>query len=460
MAKTLHRLTVKRIDAVDPGTALNDGGGLFFRCTGPRAGKWAFRFTSADPAFVTRQEAAGRAARQRELGLGTYPGTGLALAREKAAAARALVVQGLDPIEEAENAAEAAKRAARARQGAVTFAAAVDEVLRVKLDGFRNEKHRYQWRQTLIGSAVPIIGHKPVQDITVQDVQRVLMQDVLDPEGEVIGPLWRVRTETASRLRGRIETVLSWATVAGHRAGDNPARWQGNLKELLADPSKIATPEHLPCLAVEDAPRWFADLRRRTGMGARALEFLAMTAARSGEVRGMTWAEVDLDKGLWVVPASRMKAGREHRVPLSAAAVALLRALPRQNSSTLVFPAERAGQLSDMTLRAVARRMHEADVAKEGKGYVDPKSGRPVVPHGLRSTFRVWAAERGYDRDMAEMQLAHSVGTDVERAYRRTDFIERRRAMVAAWVGHLEGVTSAGVGEAGGNIVAFATAGA
>jgi integrase len=211
-------------------------------------------------------------------------------------------------------------------------------------------KHRQQWRNTLESYAKPELGKMLVQDIGVQDVLRALQ------------PIWMEKTETASRVRGRIEAVLSWATVAGHRTGDNPARWAGNLKELLPAPSKISPEENQPAIQIEDAPRWFAALQTREGFGARALEFLALTALRSKEVRGAQWDEIDLENALWVIPAIRMKMKREHRVPLPIEAVALLQALPRLADNPLVFPAARGGQLSDMTLSAAMKRMHRLAV--------------------------------------------------------------------------------------------------
>lgn len=268
-----------------------------------------------------------------------------------------------------------------------------------------------------------------VQDIGTQDVLRVLTQPV-DDRGDT---LWQGKTETASRLRGRIEAVLSWATVAGHRSGDNPARWAGNLKELLPAPSKVAKAGNQPAVQIDDAPRWFAALRQREGMGARALEFAALTATRSQEVRGAGWDEIDLEAGLWTIPAVRMKMDREHRVPLTPQAVALLKALPRLADNPLVFPATRGGELSDMTLSAAMKRLHQADVEAGGAGFVDRVSKRPAVPHGLRSTFRDWVAERThYPGDMAEVALAHRVASAVEASYRRGDMVEKRRAMMAA----------------------------
>jgi integrase len=214
---------------------------------------------------------------------------------------------------------------------------------------------------------------------------------------------------------------------------------------MLPKPGKVAKTDNHPALALSDAPAWFAALHWREGTAARALEFLALVAARSGEVRGMTWAELDLERKLWIVPAARMKASREHRVPLTDEAAALLKAMPRLARSPYVFAAPRGGQLSDTPVSAVMRRMQMAEEKAGRTGWLDPRSGRPAVPHGLRSTFRDWAAEQGYDRDMSEIALAHNVGTEVERAYRRSDMLERRRAMMAAWARFLRGESGAKV---------------
>jgi integrase len=369
--------------------------------------------------------------------LGATEATAVSLAEARAIAAhyRRLARQGIDP---------AAKRD-KDRDRHLTFAQAVDRYLAEKGKEFRNEKHAWQWRTTL-AEASKVLGTKRVDQIDVQDVLRVLR------------PMWEERTETASRLRGRIERVLAWATVNGHRTGDNPARWRGHLAEALPKPSKIAEAGQQPALAQDDLPRWWTSLAARSGTAAAALQFLALTAARSGEVRGMTWAEVDVAKALWTVPGSRMKAGREHRVPLTAEALALLENV-RGLDPVLVFPSpQRAAgvgskPLSDMALAALMRRMHEAEVmqaeetegAAEGaqpekpRGFADPRSGRAAVPHGLRSSFRDWAAERGFDHTLAEIALAHDVGSEVERAYRRTDMVERRREMMAAWGRFLRG---------------------
>lgn len=358
--------------------------------------------------------------RRQWLGLGSYPEVSLKEARERARQVKSEGWTG-------------GKRAMMAREK--TFAQAVEAYLSAKLDEFRNEKHRKQWRSTLDAYAVPAIGAMPVSQIGVRDVLRVLE------------PIWTEKTETASRLRGRIENVMAWATVSGFREGDNPARWKGNLDAILPAPSKVAKTRHHAALRVSEAPEWWQALSDREGVSAEALRFLALTCARSGEVRGMTWGEIDLEARVWTIPAERMKAGREHRVPLCAAAVAILgrqrradlppRPFPEEatDAELLVFPGAKGGQLSDMSLSKVMRT-----VAEKHRGrFLDRVSGRPAVPHGLRSTFRDWAAETGVDRDLAEIALAHTVGSAVERAYRRSDMFERRRDLAESWCSFLTG---------------------
>lgn len=379
--------------------------GLYMQITPSGGRSWILRTT------------VGKA--RRDIGLGGFPTVTLSQARDKAREARDKIERGVDPVAERQ-AAKAALIAAASRR--LSFEKATDGYLKAKLGAFKNAKHRQQWENTLAQYALPALGKMMVQDIDVQDVLRVLQ------------PLWHDKTETASRLRGRIESVLSWATVAGHRKGDNPARWAGNLKELLPAPSKVAKEGNQPALTLEDAPRWFAALKKRDGMGARALEFLVMTAARSQEIRGATWDEIDLKNALWIVPAARMKMEREHRIPLTAEAVRLLKALPRLRDNPLVFPAARGGELSDMTVSAVMRRMSEADLGDGGTGFIDRVSKRPAVPHGLRSTFRDWVAERtNFPGEMAEVALAHKISNAVEASYRRGDLIEKRRRMMREW---------------------------
>ncbi len=363
--------------------------------------------------------------KRRNIGLGSYPALSLSQARQSATQMIQSIRDGIDPIEQRK--AAQAKLEASQRRG-MTFAEATERCLAARLDAFRNFKHRQQWENTLRSYAEPELGGMLVNDITVQDVLRVLE------------PIWTTKTETASRVRGRVEAVISWATVAGHRTGDNPARWAGNLKELLPAAAKVARKSNQPALRIDDAPRWFAKLRQRTGNGARALEFVALTAARSGEVRGATWEEIDLKASLWIIPQLRMKMGREHRVPLTPEAVTLLESLPREAGNSQVFPASRGGELSDMTLSATMKRLHTADCDAGGAGFVDRVSKRPAVPHGLRSTFRDWVSEHtGFAGEMAEVALAHKVSNSVEAAYRRGDLLEKRRIMMAAWANFLTG---------------------
>jgi integrase len=368
--------------------------------------------------------------KRREMGLGPYPLISLAEAREAALANKRMAYMGGDPMAERRKAKQS-----------ITFAEAVEQYLASKVAAFKNEKHRKQWRSTLEAYAFPVLGKMQVKAIGVADVLRVL------------NPVWTDKSETASRLRGRIENVLSWATVAGHREGDNPARWAGNLKELLAAPNKLAKGDNQPAIALADLPRWWRLLQAREGMAAKALQFVVLTAARSGEVRGATWAEISIPEvegcdsaipAIWTIPPSRMKNGRAHTVPLCAEAVTLLRSLPRLAGSDFVFFAPRGGELSDMTISAVMRRMQETETAEGREGFLDAVSKRPAVPHGLRSSFRQWAAERGFARDMAEIQLAHFIGSEVERAYMRSDMVERRRAMMTDWAAFLEGRAATG----------------
>lgn len=393
-------LTARFVETVTAPGKYFDGQGLFLRVAKNGAKQWVQRITIRG--------------KRCELGLGSPPAVTLAMARKVALENRGKAMLGGDPLAE--------KRAARGR---LTFAAAADRYAEVRLTEIKNPKDRKRWRTLLEVYAHPILARRDVSDITVQDVLRVLE------------PIWQEKTETAKRLRAQIENVLSWATVAGYRTGDNPARWKANLSEILPKPSKVAKTTNQPALARSDVPEWWARLAEREGMAARALQFLTLTAARSGEVRGMTWEEVDLSAGIWAIPPSRMKNGREHRVPLAREAVALLDSLPRMSGSDYVFFAPRGGQLSDMTISAVMRRMQEAEIKAGRTGFIDPRSKRPAVPHGLRSTFRQWAAEQGYPRDMAEIALAHWMGSEVERAYQRSDMLERRRAMMTDWAAFL-----------------------
>jgi integrase len=337
-----------------------------------------------------------------DMGLGGYPTVTLAGARDAARQAREKVRSGINPIDEL-RATQSALKASQA--AALTFKEAADKYIDAHKAGWSNEKHAKQWTSTLTAYAYPKIGHVLVRDVELPQVLAILE------------PIWKTKTETASRLRGRIESVLDWATARNYRQGLNPARWRGHLDKLLPKPSKVARVEHHDALPASGVGAFMAELRRQEGVGAKALEFAILTAARSGEVRGATWSEIDKAAKVWVIPGERMKAGREHRVPLTDQAIQILDALPRTPGSNFVFTAPRGGQLSDMTLSAVIRRM-----------------GAPCVPHGFRSSFRDWVSElTSYPSEMAEMALAHTINDKVEAAYRRGDLFEKRRQMMADW---------------------------
>lgn len=345
--------------------------------------------------------------KRRDMGLGGFPAVTLAKAREAAQEQRDLIKRGVDPIlarQEARSALKATAAAAR------TFTECAVGYVDAKGAEWRNPKHRQQWNATLEQYAYPVVGDMLVRDVSLAHVLRILE------------PIWKTKTETASRLRGRIEAVLDWATVRGYRSGDNPARWRGHLDKLLPAPAKVAKVEHHEAMDLNEVPGFVAALRAKTGLGARALELLILTAARSGEVRGARWSEIDLKRAEWLVPGERMKAGKDHRVPLASRAVELLRALPRVEGTDLVFPSRKNTPLSDMTLTKIMRDM-----------------GQEAVPHGFRSSFRDWASERtNYPREVAEMALAHAIGDKVEAAYRRGELLEKRRRMMADWAAFCE----------------------
>ncbi|ATA53168.1 integrase [Variovorax boronicumulans] len=340
--------------------------------------------------------------KRRHMGLGGFPDVPLARARDKARAARDDIGQGIDPIMQR----KAAASLLRAQQAAEkTFQQAADGFLEVHGDTWKNPKHRAQWISTLKTYAYPVMGNLLVRDVGQEHVLAALE------------PIWKTKNETASRLRGRIENVLDWATVRKYRTGENPARWKGHMDMLLPAPGKVQKVEHHRALPIDAMATFMTELRQREGTAAKALEFTVLCAARSGEVRGAVWPEFDLDAGIWTIPPERMKAAKEHRVPLSQSALLILHAQPHLKDCELVFPSPRGKQLSDMSMTAVMRRM-EVD----------------AVPHGFRSTFRDWAREHtNHPRDLAEQALAHTLDNKVEAAYRRGDALEKRRVMMQEW---------------------------
>jgi len=346
------------------------------------------------------------AGKRRDMGLGGFPAVTLAQARDAARKARAKVKEGIDPIEEARANRSALLATAAA---SLSFEDCADRYINAQKAAWKNAKSEQQWRNTLATYAYPVMGKLLVRDIGTAHVH------------EVLEPIWTTKTETASRLRGRIESVLDWATVRGYRTGLNPARWKGHLDKTLPAAGKVAKKEHHRALDISELGTFMEKLRKMDGTGARALEFAILTAARSGEVRGATWDEIDFNEKVWTVPASRMKAKKEHRVPLSSAAIQLLKSLPQVAGVPYIFPAQRKGKnggmVSDMTLVQVVRRI-----------------GVDAVPHGFRSTFRDWVAERtNYPNEVAEMALAHTIESKVEAAYRRGTLFAKRALMMEDW---------------------------
>ena len=371
-----------------------------------------------------------RGRKKREIGLGAYPDVLPGAARDKAREAKAKLEAGIDPI--AERKATQAALIAAQRRG-MTFAEAWEKFAAQKIKEFSTDKYREQWQRTVELYALPDLGKMAVQDIGLQDVLRVLQ------------PLWDEKNVTAVKVRERVEKVLAWATVQGYRAGDNPARWRGNLDMVLPAPSKVAGAENYPALQLDDAARWWQALQGREGMGAKALAFQAMTATRSGAIRFATWDEIDLKAKVWTIQPGRQsskipKNENARRIPLTEPMIALLEALPRLDGSNLVFWAPKGGALSDATLGKMMRTIHEADLKAGGKGFVDEKTKQQAVPHGLRSTFRTWVQnETSFDGDMAEIALFHKVGNKVEQTYARGNMVEKRRHMMAAWGDFLTG---------------------
>jgi len=369
------------------------GDGVYLQITGDSGRSWIFRYQ--------------RGGRQRHMGLGPTDLLTLAEARERAREARRLLLDGIDPME-ARNArrAQAALDAAKA----VTFKDCAERYIASHEAAWRNPVHRKQWTSTLTAYAYPAFGALPVAAVDTGLVIKALE------------PIWTEKPETASRVRGRVESILDWAKVRGYREGENPARWRGHLDKLLPNRRKVRRVEHHAALPYADMPAFMVALREREGIAARALEFLILTAGRTGEVLGARWSEIECD--VWTVPASRMKAHREHRVPLPDQAVNLLAKLPRVDSD-LLFPGERSGRpLSNMALLMMLRRMKRGD----------------LTAHGFRSTFRDWTAEEtDYAGEIAEAALAHVVESKVEAAYRRGDLFEKRRTLMADWATYCEG---------------------
>jgi len=397
---------------------MGDGDGLYLQVAAGDTKSWLFRYTLRGKA--------------REMGLGPVGESPervpLAKARILAAEAKALLRDGKDPLAEREAVHGSRVRAAiEAKER--TFKAAATALVDSKRSGWRNAKHGAQWLATLEAHVFPAIGDMPVSAVGTDDVLRVLR------------PIWERVPETASRVRQRVEAVLDAAKVKGWRSGENPARWKGHLAGELPQPRKVKRVAHRPALPWEQVSDFMAALARREGIAAKALRFIILTAARTGEVRGMRWREVDLNGKIWVVPGERMKASKTHRVPLAPAALAVLAEVRplSKGPNDLVFPGGRAGKpLSDMAVSEVVRRMNEGCAEGEPPRWRDAE-GRAVVPHGFRSTFRDWAGETRHEgREVVEAALAHTIKDKAEAAYARSDLLEKRRPLMDAWAEHCE----------------------
>ncbi|MEA3275520.1 MAG: integrase arm-type DNA-binding domain-containing protein [Pseudomonadota bacterium] len=388
----IHKLTPRKVATARPGK-YEDGGGLRLVVPASGAKKWVLRYTIDG--------------KRREMGLGSFPVVPLAAAREKATERRRQVAAGIDPIE-----------ARRGEPGKVpTFTTCAARYIRAHRRGWKNAKHARQWVSTLKTYAQPVIGSRPVDTVATEDILRIL------------SPIWTSKTETAKRVQGRIENILDFAAAHKYRDPLNPARWRGHLDKLLPKPARVKKVTHHPAMPYTEVPRFLTELSRTDSVSALALRFLILTATRTNEVLKARRSEVDRDALLWSIPAARMKARRERRVPLSDAAITVLQALPRIDGNPYLFPGARYGKpLSNMALLQQMR----------GMGYGVHGSRGDYVPHGFRSSFRDWSGEvSSFPRDVAEMALAHTIDNKVEAAYRRGDLFAKRRTMMQAWADYV-----------------------
>lgn len=402
MPKRAAGLTARQVETRKTAGLFADGGGLYLQITAGGAKSWIFRYQ--------------RAGRRRDMGLGSADLFTLAEARQKALAARRMVAEGIDPID-----ARHAERQAKALDAAkaMTFKAAALAYIAAHRAGWKNPVHAKQWPSTLETYVYPLFGSLPVGAVDTALVTKA------------IEPIWTEKPETASRVRGRIESVLDWATARGYRTGENPARWKGHLQNLLPKKSKVRRVEHHAALPYAEIGAFMTELREQPGTAARALEFAILTAARTGEVIGARWDEFDLAERVWTIPAERMKAGKEHRVPLSDAALAIVEEMGAIRSGEFVFPGGKPGRpLSNMALLMTLRRMKRDD----------------LTAHGFRSTFRDWISEKtNFPSEVAEMALAHTVADKVEAAYRRGDLFQKRRQLAEAWAKFCDAPTTTGI---------------
>ncbi len=401
----MEKLTAVEVKKLSKPGLYGDGGGLTLQITKAGSKSWLFRYMIDGKPYG--------------MGLGPLHTVSLAQARQKALEARQQLLDGINPLEAKQQRKVAA---ALAKAKLMTFDQCAKAYIETHRASWKSAKHADQWGNTISTYVSPIIGLLPVAEVDTALVVKVLKQDVVG------GQFWEQKTETASRVRGRIESIIGWATTSGYRQGDNPARWRGHLENLLANISKTSRTKNHPSLPWQRMGEFMQALRRREGGAARAVEFCILTAARSGEVRGARWSEIDRESKVWTIPAERMKAKREHEVPLSSAALALLEGLPRIEGSDLIFPGTKGQPLSDMSLTAVIRRMQVDGLEWKNK------DGKTITVHGFRSSFRMWAAEStNYPREVAEHALAHQLPDAVERAYQRGTQLTKRAQLMREW---------------------------
>ena len=386
----MGKLTALQITRTKKAGFYGDGGNLYLKVTPSGTKSWVFRFKIDG--------------KSRMHGLGSVDTVTLAEARDKALECRRALLDGLDPIIEKEK-HRITKKLEAAR--AMTFSQCAESYIETHKAGWKNQKHSAQWSSTLYTYAYPVIGDLPVGDVDTALIIKILK------------PIWTDKTETARRLRGRMEKILDWARVSGYREGENPARWKGNLEMTLPAPSKVSAVHHYPALPHAEIKDFWQELSKREGTSAQALRFTILTAVRSSETLNATWDEVDFEQKVWTIPAERMKAGKSHRVPLSKAAISILQDMKMNRQNDFIFPGNKAGKpLSNMSMTTVLRKMGRGD----------------IKTHGFRSTFRDWAAElSGAPREVAEHALAHKLIDKVEAAYFRSDLFEKRKTLMEDW---------------------------
>ena len=402
----LNKLSDRMVRALkDPGF-YGDGGGLYVQVSPTGSKSWIFRYA--------------RQGREHQMGLGSLNDWSLAEARERATTARKSLARGVDPLE----AKRESERAASVPSRVTTFRQAADDYIKMKSAEWKNDKHHAQWESTLETYAHPTLGAMDVGEITTADVQRVLEA------------IWLTKTETATRVRQRIEAVIATADKKAERERLNPARWRGHLDALLPKPAKVAKKENHPSLPYKRVGEFMQDIRSQAGFAALLVQIIVLTAVRTSEAVGAKWDEFDLDERTWLIPKDRMKADKDHLVPLSDSALAILKRLREVNSKGYVFPGGKEGKpMSNMAGLALLRRMNKERESDGTPLWVDPKlKDKPITVHGFRSTFRVWCGEQtNFPHEVAEMALAHTIKNKTEAAYMRGDMFEKRAKLMQAW---------------------------